>query len=100
MKKLSLIAACLFVSLCNTFAGNGEEGVTLVKESCLTVNGFVYNFAYVAADGSRVYSNEVLHQKAVLHTTCNEVCVGGVFYTCEGAGKGFTGVKPHKKFKK
>jgi len=95
MKKLVFIAACLFVST-NTFAGNGEEGVTLVKENCIGVNGFVYNFVYVAANGDRVYSNEVLRQKAVLHVTCNEVCVGGVFYTCENAGKGYSKKKSKK----
>jgi hypothetical protein len=99
MKRFTLIAACLFLSF-NAFAGNGEEGVTLVKESCIAVNGFVYTFDYVANDGNRVYFNEILRQKAVLHVVCNEVQVGGAFYTCEGAGTGYKGVKPHKKFGK
>lgn len=98
MKRFTLSFALFFVSLAAAFAGNGEEtGVTLVKDNCIVVNDFIYNFSYVAADGSRVYHNAVLHQKAVLHTTCNEVCVAGVFYTCEGAGTGYKGVKPHKK---
>lgn len=101
MKKLSLSIA-LFVVSFNVLAGDGDgdgfkEGVTLLKETCVTVSGHTYFFKYVADDGSRIYFNEVLSQKAVLHVTCNEVCIGGTFYTCEGAKSGFEPSKNKKK---